>query len=212
MLEETAHAPEFAITADDEILLFGREVLPGYIQRNTGGPSVTAHLGRERPIFWLRPGFDGALGQRERFVRDDKVQVEVNRIAESVAARTCPEWIVERKQPRLGFLAADVALLAFEALREPQSLWLFAVARGSLEQNFAGFAVALFHGIDNARPNIRRNRDAVDEHGHRFGEVQIEQRLGGGELEDLSVLIEPVKTALAKLEQALFQQGIVALS
>ena len=88
---------------------------------------------------------------------------------------------------------------------KPQALRLLAVARSSLEQNLSGFSIALLHRIHDARPGIGRNRDAVDEHEDRFGEVQVEQRLGSGEFDNLSILVEPVETAFSQLEQALFE-------
>ncbi len=44
--------------------------------------------------------------------------------------------------------------LAFEALREAQALRSFAFARSSLEQHFAGFAIALLDRIHDARSRL----------------------------------------------------------
>ena len=122
VLEEAAHAPEVAVAADDEVLLLGGEVVPGNIERNARSARVAAHLRGQRPVLRLGPGLDGAFGQRQRLVRNDQVQVEINGVAEALAARTRAVGIVEREQPRLRFFVLDVAVLAFKALREAQAL------------------------------------------------------------------------------------------
>ena len=66
VLEEAAHAPEFAVSADDKALLIGSKVLPGHVERNARGPCIAAHLGRERTVLGLRPGLDRAFGQGQR--------------------------------------------------------------------------------------------------------------------------------------------------
>src|SRR5271166_1963168 len=169
--EETAHAREFAVAAHDEVLLLGREVLPRHIERNAGGARVAAHLGRERPVLGLGPRLDGAFRQRQRLVRDDQVQVEVNRVAETLTAWTSAERVVEGKQARLRFFIADVTLLTFEALRKAQTLGRLAVARSRLEPYFSGFAIALFHRVHDTCADLRGNRNAVDEHEYRLPEV-----------------------------------------
>ena len=177
---------------------------------NAGRARVAAHLRCQRLVLGLGPRLDRAFGQRQRLVRNHQVQIEIDGVAEALAARARAERIVEREQPRLRLFVADVALLALEALREAELLCSFAFARRSLEQHFARFAITLLHRIDDAQARVRRNRDAIDQHQHRFGEIQIEQRLGRGELDHLPVLIEPVVAPLAQLEQALLQQGIAA--
>ena len=60
--------------------------------------------------------------KRLGFVRYDQVKIEIDGVAEALAARTRAVWIVERKQPRLRLLIAEIALLAFEALGKTQPL------------------------------------------------------------------------------------------
>ena len=69
-------------------------------------------------------------------------------------------------------------------------------SRGSFfEDDFAGLAIADLDGVDDAGAVLGADDDAVeqDEDGQR--EVEIEQRLGGGELDDASLLIEAVEAA-----------------
>ncbi len=212
MLEEAAHSPEFAVAADDEALLLGREVLPGHIERNARRARIAPHLGGERPVLRLGPRLDGAFGQRQRLVRDDQIQVEVDGVAEALAARTGAERIVEGEQPRLGLLVADVALLALEALRKAQALWRL---RPRAEQSQT--ALRPPRGI----PAPPRPRCAA----RTSGETEmrsISTNTGSAKLRSSSdsgvensticaILIEPVEATLAQLEEALFQQGIVSL-
>src|SRR6202008_2631370 len=76
--------------------------------------------GEERPVFRLRPRLNRTLAQSLHLVGNDEVKVEVDRIAESLAARARPIRIVEGKQPGLRLLIAQIAVLALEPLREAQ--------------------------------------------------------------------------------------------
>ena len=71
-------------------------------------------IGEIGPIARLRPGFHSALVQRLALIWNDKVEIEIDGVAESLAPRTCAERIVEREQLRLGIFVSDSALLAFE--------------------------------------------------------------------------------------------------
>ena len=58
-------------------------------------------------------------------------------------------------------------------------------ARDDLEDDLAGFAIADLGGVDDARARCPgETSDAIDEHEDRLREVDFEQRLGRGELED----------------------------
>ena len=94
--------------------------------------------------FGLVQGSIAPSVQRFRFVGNDQVEIEVDGVAESLAARASAVRIVEREQPRLGLLVAHVAGLAFEALGETQALRWLVVARGRLEDDLAGLAIADF--------------------------------------------------------------------
>ena len=159
-------------------------------------------LGEQRTIFGLGPGIDGALVQGLRFVGNHQVEIEVDGVAEALAARTGAVRIVEGEQARLGLLVAQVAVLAFEALGKTQPLRRLVVARGGLENDFAGFAIADLDGVHDAGAGVGSNHQAVDQQEDRLAEIDVEQRLGRGEFEDLAVLVEAVEAALAQFEEA----------
>src|SRR5271157_4875770 len=97
-------------------------------------------VGEQRAVLGLGPGLDGALGERPRLVRNDQVHVEVDGVAEALAARAGAVGAVEREQARLGLVEAQVAALALEALGEAEVLRL-ALRRRGLDDDLAGFAV-----------------------------------------------------------------------
>ncbi len=146
--------------------------------------------------------------KRQGLVRNHQVQVEVDGVAEALAAGTRSKGIVKREQPRLRFVVANVAVLALKALREAQLLCRFAVARRRLKQHFSRLAITLLNGIHNPQPRLGRDRDAVDQHQHRLVEVQVQQRLRRGKLEHLSVLVQPVVAPRPQFEEAFPQERI----
>ena len=70
--------------------------------------------------------------------------------------------------------------------------------------DFAGFAVAGFDGVDDAGADVGAEGEAVDEDEDGLGEVEFEEGLGGGELDDLAVLVEAVVAAAAEFGEAIF--------
>src|SRR6266404_2697492 len=63
--------------------------------------------------------------------------------------------------------------------------WLrgLVVAWGSLEDDFSGLAIADFDGIYDAGAGVSGYDQAVDQQEHWLAEVDVEQRLWGGEFE-----------------------------
>src|SRR5689334_4949150 len=122
MMEKTAHAGKFPLTFDDHPALLGIELRPRDIERDIDQLGKALQLGEERAIFGLGPGLDGALVQRFRFIRNDEIKIEVDGVAKTLAARTRAVRIVERKQARLRFFVAQVALFALEALGKSKLL------------------------------------------------------------------------------------------
>ena len=57
-----------------------------------------------------------------------------------------------------------------------------------MELDFAGLAVAGLDGVDDAGADVGREGEAVDEDEDGLGEVEREEGLGGGELDDLAGL------------------------
>ena len=171
--EEAADAPELAVAVDDEALLVGRQVVPGHVERNAGCARIAAHLGGERAVLRLGPRLDGAFGQGQRLVRDDEVQVEVDGVAEALAARAGPVGIVEGEEARLGLVVARCGRCCIRsAARTAGVVGRFAVARSRLEIDFAGFAVADLDGVDDACADVGRDDEAVDQDEDGLGEVR----------------------------------------
>ena len=81
-----------------------------------------------------------------------------------------------------------------------------------MELDFGGFAVAGFDGVYDAAAGVWGEGEAVGEDEDGLGEVEFEERLGGGELDDLAglvggelgggLLVEAVVAAAAKLDKA----------
>ena len=76
-------------------------------------------------------------------------------------------------------------------------------SRSGLEHHFARLSIPLLDGIDDSQRGRRAKsqmRSISDP--YRLGEIQVQQRLRRREFKDLSVLIEPVKAALAQAQTA----------
>ena len=95
MCEETADAAERAIAVDDQTLLFRLEFVPGNIQRDSGLAGEAFQFSEQGAVLRLRPRLDRAFVQRFVLVGDDEVEVEVDRVAETLAAGTGAIGIVE---------------------------------------------------------------------------------------------------------------------
>ena len=98
--------------------------MPRHIHRHAMLLRRPLQLREVRPILGRVPRIDRALVERLRFVRNDQVEIEVDRIAESLAARAGAKRIVEREQPRLRLAINPMASLALERRREAQPLAL----------------------------------------------------------------------------------------
>ncbi len=141
----------------------------------------------------LHPGIDGALIDREGSVGDHQIHVVVDGVAEALAALAGSIGTVEAEQAGFGGDELAAALAAGELFGEFQ--WLAAggwvSARGRFKDGFAGFAVTGFERIDDALMETFADHDAVGQDVDRLGEIDLEDRFGGGEFVDFAVLIEP---------------------
>jgi hypothetical protein len=202
IIEEPAYAGELAFAFHHHTALLRVKLGPGNIERNAGLFGETLEFGEQRPVFGLGPGIDGAFVQGLRFVGNHQVEIEVDGVAETLAARAGAEGVVKREQARFGLLVAQVALFALKALREAEALCGFPVARSGLEDDFAGLAVADLDGVHDTGAGVGRNDQAVNQQEDGLAEVNVEQGFRGGELENLAVLVEAVEAALAEFEEA----------
>ena len=97
-----------------------RQLAPGRVHRHFEvlGERVQrlGVVGRTRP--GARPGHDGALAQRQRWIGHDERGFEAHFRAEAVAFRTGAKRIVEGEQPRLDLVDGEAGDRAGKALRE----------------------------------------------------------------------------------------------
>src|SRR2546426_890943 len=157
-VEESLYAGEArrGIALEDHGALLRGKLAKGSVERNSVGSRVALHLLHERPVARLGPRLDGALVERFATVRNHQVEIEINRIAEALAARAGAVRAVEREQARLRLLIDQGAILALKALVEYQALRTAALAAGlighKLEDGLAlSFAVANLNGVHQAR-------------------------------------------------------------
>src|SRR5713226_10051212 len=93
-----------------------RELAERRVERDAARAGVAFQILPERAVTRLGPRLDGAVIERFAAVGDHQVEVEVNRIAEALAARARPVGAVEGEQARLRLLVNAAAALALEAL------------------------------------------------------------------------------------------------
>src|SRR5579871_215358 len=93
--KEAANAGKAAVSIPKQLLLLCGQVIVGLVNRYPRGFGEADHLPMVRAIFCGRPWCDRSLLQRARTVRNDQVRIEINRVAKSLAARTCAVGIVE---------------------------------------------------------------------------------------------------------------------
>ena len=160
------------------------------------------------------PGIDRALVQRLLFVGNDQVDIEINGVAEALAALAGAVRIIEREQPGLWFAVDAMAEFAFKCLgkTQPPRLGLF-IPRNRLVNNLSRLAEPDLRGIDDPGPVLRGNHQAIDQRIERLAEVQVEQRLGGGEFYNFAVLVQAVESARAQfiepfLERIVGKRGV----
>ena len=160
---------------------------------------LLAQLAEPGPVLGAVPGVDGAIGQRQALVRNHQVQIEIDGVAETLAARARAEGIVEAEQAGLGLLARAMAALALVGSRKPvpPPLRCF-LARDFFEDDLAALAVGNLRRVHNARAVVGVDDNSVQKNKHGKGEIQLEQRFRSGKLDDPSLLIEPVEPARAQ--------------
>src|SRR5271155_2558970 len=101
MLKKSAHATKTALAIGDHRPLLGLQFVPSHVQRNASLARETLEFGEKRTILWLRPRLDGAFVQGLALIGDHEVEVEIDRVPETLTARTSSIRIVKRKQPWL---------------------------------------------------------------------------------------------------------------
>ncbi len=189
---------EAADESVDRFALLVREIGKGNIEAHLAARGFT-EIAQPRAGLRLGPRLDRALVERERRVGNDAVHVEIDGVAEPLAARARPDGRVEAEQDRLRLGELHEARLALELLVEAQSI----AAAGAFKDHFARLAIADLDGVDQPLMQVRPNGDAVHQHEHRFGKIDIQQRFGSGELKQPASLKEPVEALLPEVEQVI---------
>ncbi len=178
--EEAVDAEESVAAVEDEGLLLWFEAVPGNVQRNAVLLGGLLQFGEVGAILWATPGVDRAIVEGLRLVGNDEVEVEVDGVAEALAARACAEGIVEGEEARLGLAIDAMAGLALEGGGEAEAFAVcdIRIARDDFIQYFARFAVADFCRVDDAGAVVGADDDAVDESEDRQREIDLEKRFG----------------------------------
>jgi len=136
------------------------------------------------------PGGDGALGEGAGAVGDDEVGIEVDGVAEALAARAGAERIIEREEAGLRFLVERAVIFAFEALVESEALRRIAGRVGDKFQHglAASFAITDLDGIHETRAGFGIHREPVHEDVDGLREIHVEKRFRGGKFVHAIVL------------------------
>src|SRR5207237_4569146 len=121
--KESADTRISPVAFRDHLALLARQFRPGLIERNIVLLGEALQFAEQRTIFRLGEWLNRALREALRLIWHNQIRIEINGVAEPLASRACAIRIVERKHPRFGFLVAEPALLAFEAIGKSQPLW-----------------------------------------------------------------------------------------
>ena len=190
----------------------GREIANRHLHADRG--AALFEIAQPGSVLRLGPRIDRALVQRERGIGDHAVHVEIDRVAEALAARARAHRRVEAEQNRFRLVKLHAAGLALKSFVETQRRGASPTFAGrAFEDYFAGLAVADLDGVDQALVQFRPNRQPVHQHEDGLGEVDIQQRLRSGELEDAAALEQPVEALLSQFEKVIPQGvagGVVA--
>src|SRR5271154_950792 len=130
--EESLYALEivFRIALEHQAALLGGELAPGDIRRNAAPARPLFHILQKSAVARLGPWLDRAFVERFAGIRDDQIQIEINRVAKTLAARAGTIGIIKRKKPRLGLLIERPVVLALKAFVEREALGGIAGAVG----------------------------------------------------------------------------------
>ena len=212
IVEEAAHARELAVAFDDAAA--GRSGSSSCQGTSSGMPrlrgrsaSSRSHSGR---YLGLVQGSMAPSASVLRLVGDHQVQIEVDGVAEALAARAGAVRVVEREQARLGLFVAKIAALALEALREAQ-------AAAASRLRAARSRRSLRRPRDSrSRPHprcarARRRETAMRSTSTNTGSAKLTSSSDSGveNSKTCAILIQAVEAALAQLEQPRFQQLLV---
>src|SRR5437016_14062169 len=119
--------------------MFRAKLPPRHARRNASSPRPFLRFLKKRAIPGLGPRLDGALIKRLARVRHHQIQIKVDCVSETLAARTSSVRVVERKEARLRLLVKGAVILAFESFVERHPLG--SVSRAVRDKFKDGFSV-----------------------------------------------------------------------
>src|SRR6476646_1650938 len=161
---------EGADPVQDVRSLFLSQIAEGHVESDFGS-SGFLEIVEICSISRLGPWLDGALVDRFRFVRYYQLQIQIDRVAETLAAGTRSKGVIERKKFRFRIFIPDIAVLAFKGFAESSS---FPV--DGFEDDFAiVFAETDFDRVDQTLANIGRCLETVDQGKCGLLEIDVEQ-------------------------------------
>jgi hypothetical protein len=193
---------------ENEGLLIESQVEPRHVHRNAVLLRGTLQLSEVGAVFRTVPWVDRAFIQGLRFVRNDEIEVEVDSVAEALAARTGSVGIIEGKKARLGLAISAVAIHTLKGGGKPEPAAVcarFRIPRNDFVDDLLCFTITDLCRIDDARAVLERDGDSIHENIDGLREFNLQQRLRRGEFVDDSILIEAIEAALAQIGEAVLQ-------
>lgn len=193
---------EFPDAPENEVLLGLGEVGKGHVEPDLAF-SGAFELFVVPLVDGLGPGVDGAFLEGQAAIGDQLVDVVIHGASEALAGGAGAEGIIEAEEAGLGVAELDAADFAGEFFVEEELAR--GIDAGLLEQDLAAFAVGDLDCIDEALVQVFADYQTIDEDVNRFGEIEIEEALGCGELVGLACLKEAVEAAGAQFKEAVAQ-------
>ena len=106
------------VAFDDPALVLGGKLTERHVHRNFAHLAELLQIALAFGAHAGAPGFDRALGQRQRAVGNGEFVVNRDRAAKAFASRARAERVVEAEEGRGGVGVFDVALGAVEVVAE----------------------------------------------------------------------------------------------
>ena len=153
----------FGIALENQTALFGRELTPRHVRGDSTATRPFFGFLEQCAVAWFRPWFDGPVVEGLAGVGDDEIQIEIDGISETLAARARSVRIVKGEKAGLRLLVKRAIILAFESLVEGEPLGgISGGVRHEFENGLAlPFAVTDFDGVDETRARFRTDGEAI---------------------------------------------------
>ena len=153
----------FGIALENQTALFGRELTPRHVRGDSTATRPFFGFLEQCAVAWFRPWFDGPVVEGLAGIGDDEIQIEIDGISETLAARARSVRIVKGEKAGLRLLVKRAVILAFEALVEDEA---FGGISGGVRHEFEDglalpFAVTDFDGVDETRARFRTDGEAI---------------------------------------------------